>query len=146
MSNKIHSKVDFGNSRSSQTWAEQVRKRLNTENYTEVSPQGSGGVADFENNWVNFDGTRRVRFYKDGAGVVHLAGIAKSGTVASPIFTLPAGYIPDYLDPINNVALFAVPSNSAFGLLAVNNLGQVSLYAGSNAWVSLDGITFRAAE
>ena len=95
----------------------------------------------FLNSWVNFDATtfNAAGYYKDGFGIVHLRGLVKTGTVALAIFTLPAGYRPVKTE------LFSVVSNNAFGRVDVDTGGNVILTIGSNAFASLDGITFRAA-
>ena len=97
----------------------------------------------FENNWVNFSVSEETAaFMKDSMGFVHLKGLVKSGT-AGPIFTLPAGYTP-VANPI-----FTVPTNNGinwlFGGIQVAADGKVYFAVGSNTWVSLACIYFRAA-
>jgi hypothetical protein len=108
---------------------------------------GASGQPPFQNGWVNVGGVfSTAAFYKDPYGVVHLKGLIKSGTVGSPIFSLPEGYRP--AAELN----FAVLSNSALGILGIQptcffqlcTFHNVTLDAGSNPWVSLDGISFRA--
>lgn len=90
------------------------------------------------NGWVNFGlGFGDAGYYKDPAGVVHLRGLVSSGS-GLPIFNLPVGYRP-YAG-----CLFAVVANGAFGRVDVNSSGDVALVTGSNTYVSLEGITFRA--
>lgn len=92
------------------------------------------------NSWVNFGAPfNPAGYYKDQLGIVHLRGLVKNGVIGSAIFTLPAGYRP------TNQEIFAVTSNSAFGRLDVTTAGDVVLGTGSNLFVSLDSITFRAA-
>lgn len=109
----------------------------------------------FAEGWVNFSpGSGTVAFYKDPFGVVHLQGAAQCQPVGTQtctpsfseeIFTLPSGY-----RPVSNSA-FAVDSNLAFGEVVVkgagdSNPGQLVVQAGSTqAYIALDGITFRAA-
>lgn len=92
------------------------------------------------NGWVNFDaGFQTAAYYKDGFGVVHLEGLVKLGTSGSVIFNLPAGYRPALHKH------FSVVANAAAGDIRVNTTGDVVHYAGSTTWLSLDGVTFRAA-
>lgn len=92
------------------------------------------------NSWVNFDATHsQVGYYKDAAGIVHLRGFVKSGTMTTPVFTLPAGYRPAYRE------VYPAVANDLFGACFVDPDGSVTPYAGSNVYFSLDGITFRAA-
>lgn len=92
------------------------------------------------NSWVNYDAStyNAAAYYKDQRGIVHLRGLVASGTVGLAIFSLPAGYRPA------RVETFAVNSNSAFGRVDANSNGDVILNVGSNIFVSLDGISFRA--
>jgi hypothetical protein len=92
------------------------------------------------NSWVNYGGSRQTAgYYKDKFNVVHLRGVIKSGTTTNPtiLFNLPAGYrttLGEY---------FSVSSNGAFGSCFIDNDGNVYFEAGSNAWFSLCGITFK---
>ena len=110
------------------------------ENWREVG--GSNNPA-FENSWVNFDSTRKARFYKDPYGVVHLAGLIKTGAITDTAFTLPSGYIPDYLDSINQNMHISTTSNLLFGEVIINYQGEVIPNVGSSTWVSLNGVSFR---
>lgn len=109
----------------------------------------TGLGAAFSAGWVNYDnglvtpggGTQRdVGFYKD-RGRCYLTGLAKSGTVAGTIFTLPVGY---RIGPQSD-GIFAVVSNGVFGVVQVGASGTVILSAGSNAYVSFEGISFQLA-
>lgn len=93
------------------------------------------------NGWVNFGGTfAPAGYYKDKQGQVHLRGLIKSGTIPSVAFTLPAGYQP----PLDGI--FAVASANLYGQLEVHSNGNVYIRSpSSNTWVSLAGISFRAA-
>lgn len=89
------------------------------------------------NSWVNFGGAFTTAGYtKDGYGMVKLRGLVKNGTLGSPIFTLPSGYIPSFTH------IFAVVSNDLFGEVRVDTSGNVFTSVASNAYVSLDGISF----
>lgn len=58
---------------------------------------GEAGEPAFQNGWVNTSGAgyAKVAFRIREAGVVDLIGVATGGTAGTPIFRLPAGYIPD---------------------------------------------------
>ena len=94
----------------------------------------------FENGWGNFGGIHATAgYWKDPHGVVHLRGLVKDGVIGAAICTLPAGYRPIAYE------IFGVISNGALGRLDVNTSGAVQATAGSNVYLSLAGITFRAA-
>jgi hypothetical protein len=113
---------------------EQLESELTVE---AVHSVGATGEPAFQNGWANFD-TRVARFYKRGERV-YLAGVVKSGTIGTAIFTLPVGYRPDL------GSAFAIDSNGAFGVIDVLTNGNVQLTIGNNAYAFLDGLSFRAA-
>jgi len=93
----------------------------------------------FQNSWVNYGDIYGVAGYmKDSMGFVHLRGLVKSGTVQQCIFTLPAGYRPQYAE------IHAVISNNTIGRVDISTVGCVFVNTGSNIYTSLDGITFKA--
>ena len=94
------------------------------------------------NGWVNYgSGYNPAGYFKDSSGVVHLRGLVKSGgfDVFGGIFTLPIGYRPP------GRGIFAVLTNSELGGVDVLSNGEVLPRIGNNAWISLEGITFRVA-
>jgi hypothetical protein len=104
------------------------------------APQGSEAIIApaLLNGWTYFGaGYSTVGYYKDRCGVVHLRGLLGGG--AGAMFNLPAGYRPAMT---GNRAVIA---ENALGRVDVSTTGDVALYLGGNAYVSLDGITFRAA-
>lgn len=105
------------------------------ENWSAV---GSVGKPAFENLWANYaTGTNAVAFYIDPLGVVHLTGAAKDGS--GTIFTLPVGYRPP------GILRFTTPTSGGQALIKVDSTGAVVMSLGSNIYVYLDGITFRAS-
>lgn len=110
-----------------------------TEDWHEVGEQDE---PVFLNSWINFDNTRKARFYKT-LDRVYLGGLIKSGTVGQIAFTLPEGYLPGYVDTTNQNLLFPCLSNNAFGIIRINNTGGVEPYIGNNTYFSLEGISFR---
>jgi hypothetical protein len=96
--------------------------------------------------WINYDqGFAPFSYYKDKEGVVRLSGLIKNGTgpdiLESGGFVLPAEYCPSHS------LIFAVVSgNNGFTRVDVRANGTISIVGTySNAYVSLDGISFRAA-
>jgi lysophospholipase L1-like esterase len=107
---------------------------------------GFPGQPDFASGVTNFGGTYGpVRFTRDSAGIVRLAGLAAHafsiGYPGQRIFTLPDGYRPSY------ELFLRVPSNgiNPMSQLAINvdGKGEVALADGAN-YASLDGCSFPA--
>ena len=103
---------------------------------------GAAGEPAFQNGWGNFSaGYAPCSFYKDSDGIVHLEGMISGGIVnaGDVIFTLPEGYVPA------DSTFFGTASANNFGIVIVNsgNNNGVSVFSGSNAWVALNGISFR---
>jgi hypothetical protein len=97
--------------------------------------------ATLQNGWVNFGSTYgNAQYYKDKENRVHLRGLVANGIFGVPIFNLPSGYRPF------NQLIFTVTANNAYGRIDVDSFGSVILTVGSNAFVSLDGISFRAEQ
>lgn len=94
------------------------------------------------NSWVEFSAFNTTGYYKDPYGIVRIKGLVKDGVVgaATPIFTLPVGYRPSAL-----VIIPAVGGSNTFARLNVAVNGDVSVEVGSNVFMSLDSISFRAA-
>lgn len=101
---------------------------------------GATGQPAFANSWVAFGTSDDIPgFYKDAWGIVHITGTVKSGTLNTTIFTLPAGYRPQ------RICNFNVVCNGAFGQVTISPTGTVTMAAGgSNVYLTLSGITFRA--
>src|SRR5215472_16626669 len=93
-------------------------------------------VASFTNSWVNFGSGAFSAGYRLVGNRVFLRGAIKSGTINTAAFTLPAGY-----RPTANINLVAV-SNLAVGAVQILSSGVVTPAAGSNVWISFDGLSF----
>jgi hypothetical protein len=116
------------------------------EAFHEVGTLGSPG---FENGWKNYDPAHydTAAFYKDPLGVVHLKGTVGDGpsNSSSIIFTLPVGYRP------TRAGFYTAAAENAFADILIQGVsegakaGRVELNVGGTSWVSLSGITFRAA-
>jgi len=109
-------------------------------NFNNFNSEEAWIVPAFMNSWTNYDTTYNpAGYFKDSLGIVHLRGLVKNGTNNTTIFTLPVGYRP------SNRELQAVQTNlNIIGRVDILADGQVTVVSGSNVWVSLDGITFRA--
>jgi len=94
------------------------------------------------NSWANFgSGYNTAGYAKDPGGVVRLRGLISGGTATAGtvLFTLPVGYRPAARE------LFVVLSNNAIGRVDIETNGNVTIQIGSNVYLQLDGLTFRAA-
>jgi hypothetical protein len=104
-------------------------------------------VVPFQNPWTNYGGSfNDAHYFKDSQGIVHLRGLVKNPSLAADaavngqvIFTLPIGYRPVQRE------LFCVYTMERAGRVDVVNNGQVIAVNAQAGWVTLDGITFRAA-
>lgn len=96
----------------------------------------------YQNGWADYGmGFASGGYWRDDDGVVHLTGLIKSGTLGAVAFPLPGSFLP--VDGKGRV--FPATSNDGFGQVEVSADGSVRGRAPSNnAWVSLNGISFRA--
>jgi hypothetical protein len=101
-----------------------------------------------QNGWVRYDNAYNPpSYFKDSLGIVHLRGMVRTGTMRTAIFTLPSGYRPEFRELFATSSLIptaTVTNGSGYGRLDITNDGQVIPWEGTNGWISLDGITFRA--
>jgi Collagen triple helix repeat (20 copies) len=126
------------------------------------TPQAPIIVSSFLNGWVTFGGGvgggYTVSYWKDLSGVVHLGGGIKSGTVSTgatyaPIFTLPEGYRPGQIhyQPVVSADAGNVSVGGAYVEIcqvptcSQEDAGKIAVYDADNAFVSLGGVSFRAA-
>lgn len=110
---------------------------------TSVLAQQAWQTVSFQNGWTNYGGSyNEGGYFKDSMGIVHLRGLVRTGSVgnAYTIFTLPDGY-----RPARRELLCAGTYPEAHGRVDVETNGRVIPYSVNNGWVSLDGLTFRAA-
>lgn len=116
-----------------------------------LSQRGSGDPTDPEdseledwtaptllNSWSNYgSGYAAAGYYLSQDYWVRLKGLVRLGTDNTTIFTLPAGYTPP------KTMWFTVATNAVVGYLRVDPDGTVrKVSGGSNAYVSLDGVTW----
>lgn len=100
-------------------------------------------AATLLNGWVNYGGGyESATYWKDKNNVVHVSGFIKSGSTSAEtvLFNLPAGYRP------RSNEKFGVVSLNAFCVIDIYSSGDVAIkYNANSGWISLCGITFRAA-
>lgn len=112
--------------------------KLGTNNYAPLGADTGWITPTLTNSWVSFDGgaTYDIPQYKQKDGIVWVKGMAKSGTVALPIFTLPAGFRPGHKKKVT------CPASTGVAELNIGTDGTVLVagyYAGgTNAYVSLE--------
>ena len=91
------------------------------------------------NAWVNFgSGLATCQYMKDSMGFVHLKGLVKNGVIGTVLFTLPVGYRPA------ETQHFGTASDNAYGQTVIYNTGDIFLDRGTNVWVTISGVTFKA--
>lgn len=97
------------------------------------------------NGWTNY-GTflNAAGYWKDSFGVVHLRGVIRNGTSGSFIFVLPSGYRPPIRELLPSIS---TSSGGIFTLARVDILstGEIQHMSGGTEYITLDGLTFRAA-
>ena len=105
-----------------------------------IGPTQSWQSPTLQNGWVWLGtGFANPGYLKDKFGIIHFRGTVYNGSCGSAIFTLPAGY------RIGQYGMFAVLTNNTIGRVGISADGSVTpQLACSNAWVSLDGISFLA--
>ena len=101
------------------------------------------------NSWVNHAGANQgnAEYMIDEMNFVHVRGLVKDGTLNTVIFTLPAGFRPANQHTTMSVRHDGTTAGIG-GMIAVDPDGDVRQEncSGSNTWVSLDVITFKAAQ
>jgi hypothetical protein len=96
-------------------------------------------IPTMQNGWVRYDTSwPEAGYYKDSLGVVRLRGLVKSGTIPSTIFTLPAGYRPGFR------TMLTTETNGGGARIDVEPDGRVIIQGGTNGWVTLPPVSFRA--
>lgn len=97
-----------------------------------------------QNSWVNYGGIYSTAQYtKTSDGVVHLKGLIRNGTTpyGTLLATLPAGFRP------SGRLILSSANNANFGRIDITAAGQIyymNNITPSNAWLSLDGMSFVA--
>jgi hypothetical protein len=90
-----------------------------------------------QNGWVSWGSGFLAPSYTKVGSLVKLNGLAGGGAKTSNVIaTLPSGYRP------SAVLMFATAATDAFGAVTVNSSGEITFYAGTATWVSLDTVAF----
>lgn len=93
-----------------------------------------------QNSWVTYSSQyNTAQFTKTSACRVFLKGLVKSGSTTgwTPIANLPVGF-----RPAGELVFQTATSSNTAGRIDVLPNGDVDFVAGSNAWISLDNISF----
>jgi hypothetical protein len=141
---------DVGILRTTYLWLEKVTGGLTGTGDLDIAGRfnADGGIitdswsgVGYQNSWANYgSGWPNAEYYIDPFDIVHLQGLVKNPTAGgTTIFTLPSGYRPA------TSIMFTVATNSGFGRIDIDTSGNVKHINGGYAYVSLNGITFRAA-
>lgn len=119
-----------------------------------IKKGGTTQLPAYENGWSDSSGTVPVKFWKDVFGVVHIAGVAKAGTVAASvnIFDLPVGYRPQTSYSQTQFCLLGMGAGPTYYIVKgfINPVnGAVNLLfnaadLGAITDVNLTGISFQA--
>ena len=106
-----------------------------------VAPDTIWNPFPYINGWVDYPAPYSPSGYRRlSSGLVTLRGLCMSGSAAS-IAVLPAGYRPGIQ------LLFCVQTNPNVACrVDITTSGVISHFGGSNAWLSLGGITFLAEQ
>ena len=100
-------------------------------------------AATLVNSWVNYAATTNpAGYFKDPFGIVHLRGVVKDGTIPAIVFTLPAGFRPQYNEYFQAMSYTGAADTQARTIIFTD--GRVEVHSGNNYYVGFDGITFRA--
>lgn len=96
------------------------------------------------NGWQNYGSIlNSAGYWKDSYGVVHLRGVVKSGTAGTIIFVLPSGYRPTARELFPSLSGDS-GGNTVLGRVDISSLGEIYHYGGGTAFLTLDGMSFRA--
>jgi hypothetical protein len=110
--------------------------------YYPASYTGWTNITLPSNSWVWYGTVFATAQYTKSPtdNMVTLKGLIRSGTTGTAIVTLPVGFRP------KERILYTSVAADAYARVDIQPNGVVSLQAGSNVWLSLDGITFLAEQ
>ncbi|WP_188048654.1 phage tail spike protein [Bacillus sp. CH30_1T] len=92
------------------------------------------------NGWVDYGAEYTPAAYtKTADGYVHLRGMLKSGTIGSALGRLPVG-----CRPYKKEIFIGVSSGNVATRIDIGVDGYITPQNGSNSWVSISGISFKA--
>jgi hypothetical protein len=108
----------------------------------------SGGrpwiAAELQNGWEHYGKPyATASYFRDALGMVHLRGLVKASqsTGRAVVFKLPKEYLPEVQQEMSVSCDGNVPCK-----MILQEDGSVYFETSSYAWLSLDGISFRATE
>jgi hypothetical protein len=104
---------------------------------------GTPGNPAFEGTFANSNQGASAGFFKDQFGIVHLQGDLNPPNFSTTIFTLPPGYRPDQNGATG--PQFIVRADGAAGVIDVRSSGEVRALQSYDNSLSINGVTFRAA-
>jgi hypothetical protein len=105
---------------------------------------GTPGNPAFQDGYTNLNFGAPAGFFKDQFGIVHLQGDVNPPGFSSTIFTLPPGYRPSHGGAVG--PMFLVSADTGTGVVEVMGTGEVRDLSSHNNNLSLNGLTFRAAD
>jgi len=89
--------------------------------------------------WVNFESGEQVAgYWRDSAGIVHLRGVVKLGTIPGDLATLPENFRP------GSLVRYPAYTNSGLGYVSIAPTGVIRVESGSNPQIDLSAVSFRA--
>lgn len=101
-------------------------------------------TATLENSWAKYSiATGNPAYYKDAFGIVTLTGYLKAGALGTVAFHLPTGYLPKVQKTYSVFSGNSPSGTPTAAAVTVLTDGSVTILAGNNACISLDGIRFR---
>lgn len=119
---------------------EKLQTRTLVEAWNPILPVAGGVEPYFYNSWVNYGAPfYDAAFMKDPLGFVHLRGLIKSGATTATMFILPIGYRPAKQHIFTSLAADVVCRIDVYPTGIVFHVS-----GGTNAYLSLDPITFQA--
>lgn len=98
-----------------------------------------GSIDDYLNDWEPMGGgATNPAYYLSNDGIVYWRGRAKNGTMNQPMAEIPVGYRPGATNA------HPIVSNGASGNVTSHANGDLTPTGGSNTWIDLCGVFYRA--
>ena len=95
---------------------------------------------DLLNGWVWYGADDTAAFSRTSNGIVRVKGLIKNGAIPSVVAYFPVGFRP------TGTKRIPIMSNGSLAYSASGSDGSLWIYTGSNAWVDLSAISFRAEQ
>lgn len=94
------------------------------------------------NAWVAFDAARTPQYARNALGEAIFRGIMKNGIALGVFANVPVGFRPEPRAIYEHY--FPVVANNAFGAISVGSNGDLYFQVGSNVFVDLSTIRYKA--